>query len=45
MQDYLNQIYKHEHLATANAYNMTIIIQETAEEWLANHSDHEDNIK
>ena len=32
MQNYLNQIYKHKHLATANAHNITRIIRETAEE-------------
>ena len=45
MQNYLNQIYKHKHLATANAHNITRIIRETAEEWLFNHSEHEENNK
>ena len=45
MQDYLNQVYKHEHLATAKANDMTAIIQETAQEWKDKHGKHEDIIK
>ena len=33
MQDYLSQVYKHKHLATANAEVMKQIIYETALDW------------
>ena len=45
MQDYLNKVYKHKHLATANAKTMIEIIKETAQEWYITHSEHSDIIK
>ena len=45
MQDYLNKVYKHKHLATAKANDMTAIIQETAQEWYDKHNEHNDLIK